>query len=205
MTRNHFLTLFFGSIVCFACEFQEPLGEARFPEEVPPPTQEKVCLDDFPVCFIYETQSEEETFQSVFQEGENIVFSFEIQNLSERELTLKNEDVFQGNPDFLHIKNSQGQTVVELAKDFPFIYPSHFDIPANGSYRLHMSYENVSGVKGHKKVGRGEYQVSSPEGLPTLKPGKYHSSFTNNYIFRFAGEETEQIFSVPVSFQFLVQ
>ena len=176
--------------------------------EVPTPRSEEVCLDEFPVCFVYETLDELGRLKTEFKEGENIVLSFEIRNTSDTDITLKNHDIFMGNPEFMFLRDDQERPIVHLTKDIAFSYISHFSIPANDSYKFQISYYNDPNLVGQSLGPNNKYPIQGPfleEPVPVLDSGMYQSTFTNEYILRFANEEREYKVSLPLSLRFYVQ
>ena len=191
----------------FACCQSDEIN--TFEREVTTPSDD-ICLDpDFPVCIRYETLNEIGQVMSKFDEGENIVFSFEIENRSNQAIYLRNtDDVFLTNPYFMRVLDSDGNEVVSLLSGVSYTHQANFIIPSYETYRYQVSYDDESKVVGHSFSSDGGFPVVAPftdQNILPLEPGEYFSSFDSDYVFTLEGEEQRYRFTIPLSLRFSVQ
>lgn len=169
----------------------------------------KHCLQpEIDICVEYETMNEQGFTDTLFSEGENIIFSFRIINQSDQDVYLdKTQDFFVNAAQFMSIRNQSGDEVANLVRKYIPTNVAIIGIPSKGEYAFQVSYSPDADVVG-KTMPNGSLVVAPfvDDSPPELSPGIYQSSFESNYVFEIEGDDQDQkyVFKFPLSLSFAV-
>lgn len=145
--------------------------------------------NELPIAFKYRALDVDGNERSVFNEGENVIFSFVTENKSDRKIfTNPCYPNYPGFFDLYKINTSEGDFNLGSPFEFYILVNYKVEIDVNGATEIQAPWY---------KYASGEYPLSYPyDGVhvdtPDLTKGEYKSSFSASFKFKDAdGNEYE--------------
>ncbi len=184
--------MFYIVLAVLALTFASCEADVSFFNEEKPFTQKGgICINSTnAICFFYETLDTTGKPKTAFEEGENFMLSFRIENNTDQDIVVHDLPIFA--PGYMEVFRRDGTKVASLGGVYTLQRGTTVFKNANLSINIQYYQDSTETERTILVNGVSTYVGQALKPQPHLPSGQYFSGFTSKFII-YVGSQEEKI------------